>query len=129
MKQIMFQEKYPIYHLEVTKDETTFTTVDEIVDFLKQKIEETDKVAYIGVFDHYTHTKNIEGPIDPKIKDAKNVLFCFGLALPNAHVLSVRPRSIGVADCTDHFTITFLEAPMPPANLAMEEWAKAVKNK
>ena len=43
------------------------------------------------------------------------------------NVLAVRPRSIGIVDCGDKFIINFMEAPMKPANEAMESWATALK--
>jgi len=129
MKQMMLQEKYPVYVLEVAKDETTFGSVDEVLDFLKGKIDAHPKVAYIATFDHYAHTESIGGEIAGDIRAAKNIVFCFGVKLPKPGVLAVRPRSIGVADMGDRFVITFMEAPMPMANDAMQEWAKAVANK
>jgi hypothetical protein len=39
--------------------------------------------------------------------------------------MAVRPRSIGVVEKADRFVITFLEAPMPLANAAMDGWVKA----
>ena len=129
MKQMMLQEKYPVYTLEVGKEETTFASVDEILSFFREQIEAHPKVAYIGTFDHYAHTQAIGGEIADEVKDAKNIVFFFGVKLPGPAVLAVRPRSIGVADMGSKFVITFMEAPMPMANEAMEKWAKAVANK
>ena len=56
------------------------------------------------------------------------MIFCFGHALPNAEVLAVRPRSIGIADLGDHFVVSFMDAPMKPANDAMLSWALALRN-
>ena len=39
------------------------------------------------------------------------------------------PRAIGVADVGDKFVLSSMEAPMPPANLAMESWVKELRNK
>ena len=50
------------------------------------------------------------------------------IALPNPQVLAVRPRSIGIADLGSHFVISFMDAPMKPANDAMQAWALALKN-
>ncbi|MEZ5840292.1 MAG: hypothetical protein R3D02_07630, partial [Hyphomicrobiales bacterium] len=80
----------------------------------------------IGVFDHFAHTRAFDGPIDPAIKDARNIVFCFGFALPNPQVLSVRPRSIGVADMGESFVLSFLEPPMEVATKAMEGWCKGL---
>ncbi len=129
MRQYTLQEKYPVYHMELAFTETTKTSVDDIVDHYKQKIEDNDKVTFIAVFDHYAHTKSIGGEIDPTLKAAKNIVFCFGVKLPNAGVLAVRPRSIGVAEMEDRFEISFLEAPMPVANVAMEEWTRALRDR
>ena len=80
------------------------------------------------IFDHYAHTCQLpDGHVGEGIRAAKNVIFCFGLALPSPEVLAVRPRSIGVAE-TDHgFVISFMEAPMPIANAAMEDWANGLR--
>ncbi|MDD3518641.1 MAG: hypothetical protein PHQ14_09845 [Chromatiales bacterium] len=129
MKQTLFQEKYPIYTLEVGKNETTCKSVDDVIAHFKQRIDAHEAAVFIAVFDHYAHTRSLpSGQIADDILDAKNIVFCFGIALPNPGVMAVRPRSIGVTELADRFVINFMEAPMPVANKAMEEWAKAVKN-
>ncbi len=129
MKQTLLQEKYPVFIAEIDKAETTCKTVDDVVAYLKDKIAANPKVHFIGVFDHYAHTQRIQGEINPGIKAAVDVIFCFGIALPNPQVLAVRPRSIGVADMGDKFVVSFMEAPMKPANEAMEAWVKGLRNK
>ncbi|MFA5626925.1 MAG: DUF6858 family protein [Thiohalomonadaceae bacterium] len=130
MKKMMLQDVYPVYSLELPKSETQDNSVDAIIDFLKARIEEHPAAVYIGVFDHYSHTKSLpEGEIAPEILDAKNLIFCFGIKLPNPGVLAVRPRSIGVVELADKFIVNYMEAPMPMANQAMESWFMALKNK
>jgi hypothetical protein len=130
MKQITVLEKYPVFTLEVTKEETSYQSVDEILEHLKEKIIAHPIATYIGVFDHYTHTMSLaEGNMGEGIKDAKNIICCFGKSLPKPVVLAVRPRSIGVAEMEDRFVVSFLEAPNPDANDAMENWVKAIANK
>ena len=128
MKQTLLQEKYPIFVAEVSKTETTFATVDALVDYYKGKIAENPKVHFIGVFDHYAHTRKIGGPIADGISAAVDLIFCFGFAIPNPQMLAVRPRSIGIAELGDKFVISFMEAPMQPANEAMEAWTLALRN-
>lgn len=129
MKQNLLHEAYPVFTLEVGKYETTFKTVDEILDFLKEKIEEHRAATYIATFDHYSHTSSLEeGKIDETILDAKNIVFCFGFTIPDPQVLGLRPRSIGVAELEGSFVISFMEAPMPVANVMMETWAMAIRN-
>lgn len=128
MKQTMLQEKYPIFITEIAKTETTCADIDAIVAYLKAKIAENPRVQFIGVFDHHAHTKAIGGEIAAGITGAVDVIFCFGFALPNPQVLAVRPRSIGIADLGDKFVVSFLEAPMAPANQAMEAWVKGLRD-
>lgn len=129
MKQKILMEKYPIFELEIGFDETKFKNTDEVISYLKTKIDEHPVAQYIAVFDHYSHTKGLdEGTISEDIKDAKNIIFCFGKELPRAEVLAVRPRSIGVAQVAAGFVVSFLEAPNPVANSAMENWVRSIAN-
>ncbi len=128
MKQTLLHEKYPIFVAEISKTETSYQTVDALVTYFKERIAETPKVQYIGVFDHYAHTKGFDGPIVEGMTAAVDVMFCFGFAIPNPQMLAVRPRSIGIADMGDKFVISFMEAPMQPANQAMESWTLALRN-
>ncbi|BCD59313.1 MULTISPECIES: DUF6858 family protein [unclassified Nitratiruptor] len=128
MKQITLMEKYPLFVLELNKEETVHKSVDEIINYLKEKIETHPVAVYIATFDHYAHTTSLQdGEIAPNIRAAKNIVFCFGKELPKPEVMGVRPRSIGVADLGEKFVISFLEAPNPVANNAMEEWVKSLK--
>ncbi|MEA3492467.1 MAG: hypothetical protein U9R27_11265 [Campylobacterota bacterium] len=129
MKQITVMEKYPVYTLEVDKNETSYKNIDDILNYLKEQIEAHRVAVYIGEFDHYAHTSSLaEGDISEDIKDAKNIICCFGKHLPKAVVLAVRPRSIGVAERDGSFVISFLEAPNPEANTTMENWVKGIAN-
>jgi len=122
-------EKYPVFTLEVDKNETSYKDVDAVMDYLKEKIDTHPVAVYIGEFDHYAHTKSLaEGEVSEDIKDAKNIICCFGKKLPKPVVLAVRPRSIGVVDMGDSFVVSFLEAPNPEANSAMEDWVKSIVN-
>jgi hypothetical protein len=128
MNQIIFQEKYPIYTFELVKNETTCKNVDDILAHFRQKIEEHPITRFIALFDHYSHTAGLpESVINPAIKDAKNIIFCFGKDINDPGMLALRPRSIGVVELEKSFIITFLEAPNPMANSTMESWAKALK--
>lgn len=129
MQQSLLMEKYPVFDLALPKSETSHADVASIIAALKAKIDAHPKVAYIATFDHYAHTTAIGGSIAEDVKDAQNIVFCFGVALPNPKVLAVRPRSIGVADMGDHFHITFLEPPMEMATKEMEAWCKALADK
>lgn len=56
------------------------------------------------------------------IIDARNVVFCFGTTLPAPELLAARPRSIGIEETENGFTLAFMEAPMAIANEAIESW-------
>lgn len=128
MKQTLLQEKYPIFVAEIAKTETSYHSVDALVAYYKGKIAENPKVQFIGVFDHYAHTSRIGGPIVEGMRAAVDIIFCFGFAIPTPQMLAVRPRSIGIADMGDKFVISFMEAPMLPANEAMEAWTLALRD-
>lgn len=126
MKKTTFMEKYPVFSLEVKKYETLYKDVDQIIEYFKTKIDEHEIAKFIAIFDHYEHTTSIGGDINPKIQDAKNIVFCFGQALPDSKMLAVRPRSIGVCELEDSFIIDFLEAPKEQLHKLMEDWTKAI---
>ena len=116
--------------MELDRSETSYRSLEEIVTYLKDCIEEHASTYFIADFDHYAHTSTLaQGFVDEDILAARNLIFCFGISLPDPHVLAVRPRSIGVAETKKGYLITFMEAPMPVANSAMEEWANALRNR
>lgn len=126
MKKTVFMDKYPIYSLEIPKNEMRFSFMHEIIAYFINKIEAHPIAQFISVFDHYAHTKALKGEMVEGLVDAKNVIFCFGSTIPNLHVLAVRPRSIAVCEMQDSFVVEFLEAPKEELHKLMEEWAKAL---
>lgn len=130
MKYTRLQERYPVFTLDVEKQETDFSTTDEIMAYLKRCVEGHGVSRFIAVFDHFSHTNGLEnGSIDESILSAKSIVFCFGITLPSPQAMSTRPKSIGVVELTDRFVITFLEAPMPMANSTMESWVMSIGNR
>ena len=127
MNQMVLNEKYPVFVLDVLKTETTYTNVKDIIRFFKTKIELHPTAKYIGEFDHFEHTKAINGEIAEDIKDCQLIMFCFGNKLPNGKITAARPRSISVTEYEDKFEISFLEAPALIANEVMEGWIKDLK--
>jgi uncharacterized protein YifN (PemK superfamily) len=127
MKKTIYLDKYPVFTLELNKNEIEQTTAKEIIEYFKTKIEAHPIAKFIAVFDHYAHTQNIDGEINPEIKDAQNIVFCFGAAIPNTKMIAARPRSIGVAELEDKFVVEFLEAPSEKLHDVMESWAKSLK--
>ena len=128
MQSSIFMEHYPVFDFEIKKTDTTHASVDAVIAALKEKIDANPDIAYIGVFDHFAHTTKLGGAIVDGIKDAKNLLFCFGKAIPNPKVLALRPRSIGVVDMGDHFVISFMEAPQEAVSKAMIAWCQGLEN-
>jgi hypothetical protein len=130
VKQSLLLEKYPIFSLELDRQETSLQSIDEICAYFRRRIEGHRWAVFIAEFDHYAHTHSLpEGQIGPDIRAAKNLVFSFGITLPDPHVLAVRPRSIGVAETETGFFVTFMEAPMPVANAIIEDWAKGLRDR
>lgn len=129
MQKTLFQDKYPVYSLEIPKNKTSYKNVDEIIEYFKSKIEAHPIAVFITVFDHYAHTKTIkDAVIMDGLQDAKNVLFCFGKQIPTTKVLAVRPRSIGISEFNDSFMIDFLEVPNEQLQLVLQEWVETLAN-
>ncbi|MCW8894871.1 DUF6858 family protein [Sulfurimonas sp.] len=127
MKKTVFMKKYPVYSLELLKDEMKISSTDEIIEYLKQIINNHPVAVFISVFDHFTHTKNLGGEIIDGLIDAKNIIFCFGQAIPDTRILAARPRSIGICEFKDKIVIDFLEAPKEDLHVVMEGWVKSLK--
>ena len=127
MKESLEDAPYPIFTLEISKSEAAFGSLAEILDFLKGRIQAHPAARFIAEFDHLAHTRSLpEGQANAAILAAHNLVFCFGLSLPEPQVLALRPRSLGIAETEDAYHISFMEAPMPLANLEMERWARAL---
>ena len=128
MKQTIFKDKYPVWTLELNKDEIALDNMDAIVTYFKEKVDSHPIATFIAIFNHMEHTKSLkDAQINPDIIDIKNVIFCFGKEIPNTKVAAVRPRSIAVCELADKFVIEFLEAPNETLHNVMEDWAKALK--
>ncbi|RUM70071.1 MAG: hypothetical protein DSZ07_03235 [Sulfurovum sp.] len=130
MTEMNLMDKYPVNALEIAKNETTIKSVDEIIAYLKSKIDAHPVAVYIATFDHYAHTKGLEsGNVASEVVDAKNIICCFGKDLSNPLMLAVRPRSFGVVELDDKFVVSFMDAPNPQAHEVMVSWVKSIVNK
>ncbi|PIF04135.1 MAG: hypothetical protein CSA86_03305 [Arcobacter sp.] len=124
MRKINFMDKYPVYTIELMKNEVSLKSVDEFLEYFKNKIEKHPVAEYIATFDQYAHTKNLSGEINSEILDIKNIVFCFGTTIPAPHMAAVRPRSLGITELEDRFSLDFLEVPREELNGIMESWIK-----
>ena len=127
MTKKIFMDKYPIYTATILKSETNYRIIDDISQHIKELIIKHPISNYISTFNHYEHTQNIDGEINADILDAKNIIFCFGKAIPNPQILAVRPRSIGIVELKDSFEFSFLEAPKEELNRVIFDWIKSIK--
>lgn len=124
-----FLDKYPTHHFDILKANTSFKNVDDFLKFFSKKIEQEPVAKKIAEFDHYAHTSALpEGEIAENIKAAKQIIFCFGIKLPNPIAMGPRPRSISVCELEDRFTIVFMEAPNPVMQQTMLDWMTELKN-
>jgi hypothetical protein len=129
MKQVTFMDRYPVFTKEIAKDDTTYKNIDEIIAYLREKIEADPIAIYIGIFDHYVYTSGLEvHEIADNIKDAKNIMCCFGDKLLVPEITAIRPRSFGVVLMEDSFVVSFMQAPSPKANATMVEWVEDIAN-
>ncbi len=128
MKKVIFKDKYPIYTAQILKSETSCKSVDDIVGFLKDKVENHPFAVFITVFDHMAHTKSLkQGVVAEGMLEAKNVIFCFGKEIPVARILAIRPRSIGICEFADRFEIDMLEAPKEKLQSELSDWINELR--
>lgn len=128
MQYTHFMDKYPTHHVDILKSDTSCTSVDEIISFFRNKVDADPRACFIADFDHYAHTSSLpEGEIAEGIRAAKHLIFCFGLKLPHPIAMAPRPRSIGVCEMDDVFSISFLEAPNPVMHQVMLQWVTELK--
>jgi len=129
MNKIALMDRYPVFVKKIKKHNTSYKTIDEIIDYLRQKIQEHPIAVYIGIFDHYSYTHSLDShEIANNIEDAKNVMCCFGDKLLIPELPAVRPRSFSIVSTKDVFVVSFLQAPSPVANATMVEWIEAIEN-
>lgn len=129
MQKKQFMDAYPIFELTLDKAGSRFAHAADIIAELQANIAAHPIAKFIAIFDHYEHTtQTLKGEVEAGMLDAQNIIFCFGTKIPNAQVLAVRPRSIGVVEYADRFVVSFLEPPMPVATEAMVAWVTALQS-
>lgn len=127
MDRLLVRDRYPILMAEIAKADTPLRNVDEIVAHLRERVTTDRHIALIGVFDHYGHTIRLGGELHPEVQDAKEIVFCFGPALPDVELLALRPRAIGVAGLGNRFLVSFLEGPSEETNRVLEGWIEDLR--
>jgi len=127
MTRSILLDAHPMYAMKILKSETEVSDISQIIEHFKVKIEENPEAVFITVFDHYAHTKSLNGNVLDSILDAKNLLFCFGHSIKNIEILAFRPKSIAICELEDSFVLEFLETPRPEVNAWIESWIKELK--
>ena len=128
MKRSILLDTHPMYSMKILKNEMKFSGIEETIEHFKIKIEENEEAVFITVFDHYAHTKSLNGTILDTIVDAKNLLFCFGHSIKDIDILAFRPKSIAICELKDSFVLEFLETPRPEVNGWISSWIKELSH-
>ncbi len=127
MKHQLIDRVYSVFSKEIPKEQSLFSSVDEIETHLKERIDTHPVAGYITTFDHYTHTASLDnGRIPAHIKASINVLFCFGIAIPSPEYMAVKPMSIAVVETENSFVLSFEQAPAPSLNRIMQSWIEEI---
>ena len=127
MNKTVLAEKYLVNFKTISRGNSKFDSVSQIEEYLKGEIETHQIATYISTFDHYAHTKSIGGMIPDDILASINVLCCFGMAIPGAEFMAIKPMSIAVVEKPDSFVFSFIDAPAPSVQQAMESWVEGVE--
>jgi len=127
MTRSILLDTHPMYAMKILKSEIKYSDISQIIEHFKAKIVENPEAVFITVFDHYAHTKSLDGNILEGVLDAKNLLFCFGHSIKNIEILAFRPKSIAMCELEDSFVFEFLETPRPEVNEWISSWIKELK--
>jgi hypothetical protein len=127
MTRSILLDTHPMYAMKILKSEIRYSDISQIIEHFKAKIVENPEAVFITVFDHYAHTKSLDGNILEGVLDAKNLLFCFGHSIKNIEILAFRPKSIAMCELEDSFVFEFLETPRPEVNEWISSWIKELK--
>lgn len=128
MKSILLKEKYPIYTLEIFKNEIKYKDINSIIKFLKNKIEENPVATFIAEFDQLAHSRANNGTAQEGMINAKNIIFCLGIDIPSSKVMAVKPRAIGISEFEEHFELGILEVPNEEGHITLQNWIKDIQN-
>jgi len=128
MTRSILLDTHPMYAIKFLKNEMKFSDITQIVNHFKEKIKENPEGVFITLFDHYSHTKSLNGTILEGVVDARNLLFCFGHTIKNIEILAFRPKSIVICELKDSFVFEFLETPRPEVNAWIQSWIKDLKD-
>lgn len=124
MQKTIFMDKYPVFTLTLDKSEIRYKNVGEIVAYFKAKIEAHPIAQFIAVFDHYSHTKALNGAIMEGLLMRKMSFFVLDLPFQIQKLLRFAPRSVAICELENAFVIEFIEAPKEEMHALMETWAK-----
>jgi len=127
MQRLILLDTHPMYAMKILKSEAKVSNIDEVIEHFKKKIKENPESVFITVFDHYAHTKELNGEILDTIINAKNLLFCFGHSINNIEILAFRPRSIAICETKENFILEFLETPRPEVNAWIQSWIQELQ--
>ncbi len=127
MEKVLFKDRYPVYSMEILKENFSGNSIDDIIEHFKKHIQMHPIAEFITVFDNYAHTAKLNGEISDHIKGAKNLLFCFGRTLKTTKDVSIRPRSIAICELENSFTVDFVDPPKETARGYIIEWCELLQ--
>ena len=125
MEKVIFKDKYPVYTMQILKKEYSHN-INNIVEYFKDQIEKHPSAQLINVFDNYAHTTRLNGEINPDIKAAQNIIFCFGRSINDTKEVSLRPRSLSVCELEDRYIVEFVDPPKQTARDYIIGWCEGL---
>ncbi len=128
MTSMLVANKYPVFSTTINKNDARFSGADEIIDYIKEKVETHPIAMYISTFDHYTHTTSLaQYGMPDNVKDIKIAIFCFGPEVPMPEITAARPRSMSIVEENDKFVISFMDPPALALREVMTSWVEGIK--
>lgn len=112
--------------VELLRGETPCVGAWHIIEVLCERARMNRGVAGFVVIDRYSHGYRTGAPIDPRIRDAREILLRFETGLFDPASLAAEPHSICVAETADRFVLSTTLSRHPWVNQVVSAWFQAL---
>ena len=108
--------------IEVAREDALCVAAWHAMDLLCERARLHRRVVAMLVVDRYSHSYRAGAWIDPRIRDARELLLRFETGLPDPATLACEPHSIGVAELRDRFVLSTTVSRHTWINEAVGSW-------
>lgn len=112
--------------IELPRGEALCVGAWHAIEMLEERAHLHRRVVAMLVIDRYSYSYRHGTPIDPRIRDARELLLRFESALSNPSTLVAEPHAMGVVELDDRFVLSATVSHQVWINEAMACWLRAL---